>query len=57
MLDLAMKAEPLLDPRDMRRPNLGIISINLATTSAISVQDGKASTQPVTISTKTSRHL
>lgn len=44
--NLAMKTRPLLDPRNMGRANLVIISIIhfLATTWVISVKDGKAST-------------
>lgn len=47
--NLAMKARPLSDPRDVGRWNLRIISIInfLATTWTVSVQEGKASTQPV----------
>lgn len=48
---LAMKAGPLLEPRDIGRPNLGIIFIInfLATTWAISTWDRKASTQTVMV--------
>lgn len=46
--NLAVKAKPLLDPRDTKRPNTGIISNNfIGTVLAIYIRDRKASNQPV----------
>jgi hypothetical protein len=55
---LAVKAGPLLDPREMGRLSLGVNSaINfLATTWTISAWNGKASTHPVLVF-QTSKYL
>lgn len=46
--NLAVKAKPLLDPRDKERPNTGIISTNfIGTILAIYIRDRKASNQRV----------
>ena len=53
----AMKAGPLSDPMLVGNPNLGTISLSRhrATSDALSVQVGKASTHPENVHTMTSR--
>jgi hypothetical protein len=53
----ATKAGPLSDPMLVGNPNLGTISLSRhwATSDALSVQVGKASTHPENIHTMTSR--
>lgn len=57
--NMVMKARPLLDPRDIGRPNLRIIPIInfLAAIWVISAWVGKSPTELMTVFTKTSRTL